>query len=216
MYLYQELQLRTHHLATKDVLRAMGYSQPTSSAKAHYLAIRQSPYLGLESEYRDERYGERGFLEALCRSIGMEEAGYHQAIVSLHERLVEDRAAFRHWLFADTDYVRNPGTPIFTMAFTEHFRRLKFPINFWRLPWEERLDAACQKARDHMQESGGRMEIWGDIKRYHYCYAGGRSIVISPQGEMMGERSDFDPPRATFGLEGSDENLGDLFADDTE
>ncbi|WP_372614550.1 hypothetical protein [Halomonas sp.] len=214
MDLFQELQLRTQHLAPTDVLRAMGYTQPTPSAEAQYLAVRQSPYLGLEAEYRDEHFGERGFLEALCRSVGIDEPDYRPAIVAMDKRLAEDRAAHRHWLFADTDFVRssNPIIPIFAMAFTEHFRRLKFPFGFWRLPYEKRLAEACQKAREHMQQSGGRLVTWGEIQRYHYVFAEGRSIVISTQGEVIDERSNFDPPQATFGLAGSDRNLGNLFA----
>lgn len=193
------------------MLGAMGYSNIDSAAIAHYQAISESPYLGLERKYRDERFGERGFLEALCRNVGLSESDYLPAINAELQCLAEDRAAHRHWLFIDTDYVRGPGTPIFAMAFTEHFRRFKFLIGFWRLSWEERLEAASQKARDHMQESGGKLVIWGEIKRYHYCYAEGRSIVISPQGELMGERNDFDPPMATFGLAGRNQNLGCLF-----
>lgn len=60
------------------------------------------------------------------------------------------------------------------------------------------------------------MVTWGEIKRYHYCFAEKRSIVISTTGEVIGEREDFDPPRATFGLAGSDENLGDIFDQDQE
>ena len=211
MNLIQELHRRTRHLTPADVLGALGYAHPEPEAVAHYRALWESPYLGLERTYRDARYGERGFLEALCRCVQLEEADYLPGIAAVSERLDEDRHAFRHWLFADTDYVRGPGTPIFAMAFTEHFRRLKFRLGFWRLPWEERLAAACQKARDPMQESGGKLVTWGEIHRYHYCYAEKRSIVISTTGEVIGEQGDFDPPRATFGLAGSKENLGDIF-----
>ncbi|SEL95510.1 hypothetical protein [Halomonas daqiaonensis] len=216
MNLNQELLLRTQHLSDTDVLRGMGYTTADEAALAHLQAVRMSPYLGLEKTYRDGRYGERGFLEALCRCAALDEADALAAIEGLTERLTEDQAAFRHWLFADTDYVRGPGTPIFAMAFTEHFRRLTFPLGFWRLPWEERLAAACQKSRDHMQESGGKLVTWGEIQRYHYCFAEKRSIVISTTGEVIGEREHFDPPRATFGLKGSDENLPDLFVKDDE
>lgn len=216
MNLQQELLLRTQHLADADVLHGMGYKTADETALAHLHAMRRSPYLGLEKMHRDARYGECGFLEALCHCAGLDEADSLAAINNLAERLAEDRAAFRHWLFADTDYVRGPGTPIFAMAFTEHFRRLKFPLGFWRLPWEERRTAACQKARDHMQESGGKLVTWGEIHRYHYCYAEKRSIVISTTGEVIGEQGDFDPPRATFGLAGSKENLGDIFDQDQE
>ncbi|MDW7748506.1 hypothetical protein [Halomonas sp.] len=216
MNLQQELLLRTQHLADVDVLHGMGYTTADETALAHLHAMRRSPYLGLEKTYRDPRYGERGFLEALCHCAGLDGAGSLAAIETLEKRLVEDRTAFRHWLFADTDYVRGPGTPIFAMAFTEHFRRLRFPLGFWRLRWEERLAAACQKAHDHMQESGGKLVTWGEIKRYHYCFAEKRSIVISTTGEVIGEQEDFDPPRATFGLAGGDENLSDIFDQDQE
>ncbi|MGJ7459014.1 hypothetical protein ACR80S_03415 [Halomonas sp. MA07-2] len=211
MNLPQELLFRTQHLADLDVLRGIGYTTADEAALAHLRAIRASPYLGLEKAYRDARYGERGFLEALCRCAGLDQAESLTAIEGVAERLAEDGAAFRHWLFADTDYVRGPGTPIFAMAFTEHFRRLKFPIGFWRLPWEERLAIACQKTRDHMQESGGKLVTWGVIKRYHYCFAEKCSIVISTTGEVIGEQEDFDPPCATLRLADDDRNLGDLF-----
>jgi hypothetical protein len=216
MDLILELRLRTHYLSPAEVLRDLGYAEPDTAVLAHYQRLRDGRYLGLERPHRDALYGERGFLEALCRCVGIPEADYRPGIAMVRERLAEDRAAFRHWLFADTDYMRGPGTPIFAMAFTEHFRRLKFPIDFWRLPWEERLAAACQKARDHRQESGGKLVTWGEIKRYHYCFAEKRSIVISTTGEVIGERHDSDPPRATFGLAGSDENLPDRFVADEE
>lgn len=218
MNLYQELLLRTRHLAPADFLRAMGYAQPTPSAEAHLLAIWQSPYLGLEAEYRDELFDGRGFLESLCRSVCIDAADYRPAISTLGERLAEDRATYRHWLFADTDYVRrtNPSTPIFAMAFAEHLRRLTFSVGFWRLPYKERLAAACQKARAHMQQSGGRLAIWGEIQRYHYAFAEGCSIVISPQGEVIGERTNFDPPKATAKLADSNQNLGNPFADEND
>ncbi|WP_282039324.1 hypothetical protein [Halomonas alimentaria] len=209
MNLLQELHVRTRHLAPKTLLAELGYEQPEPETLEHFQAVLQGRYLGLERQFHDAHYAPRGFLEALCRSIGLAPADYRPAIAAVSDRLAEDRAAFRHWLFADTDYVRGRGTPIFAMAFTEHFRRLPFPIDFWRRPWEERLAAACQKARDHMQQSGGTLVTWGEVKRYHYCYADKRSMVITPEGEVIGERDDFDPPRATFGIKGSDENLPD-------
>lgn len=209
MLLIQELHLRTGHLNPEELLRDLGYRHPDDDTLEHYRAVLTGRYLGLERKYRDARYGEEGFIEALCRSLGIPEADYRPGIAAVAERLAEDRAAFRHWLFADTDYVRGPGTPIFVMAFTEHFRRLPFPIDFWRLPWEARLEAACQKARDHRQESGGKLVTWGEIKRYHYCFAEKRSFIISLTGEVIGERHDFDPPKATCGIVGSDENLPD-------
>ncbi|MBB3331581.1 hypothetical protein BDK63_002464 [Halomonas campaniensis] len=216
MNLIQELHLRTRHLTPQEVLRDLGYGQPDADTLAHYQAVIGGRYLGLERQHCAPLHGETGFIEALCRCVGIAESDYRPGIAAVAERLAEDRAAFRHWLFADTDYVRAPGTPIFAMAFTERFRRLPFPIDFWRLPWEERLEAACQKAREHRQESSGTLVIWGEIQRYHYCFAEKRSIVISTTGEVIGECHDFDPPKATMSLAGSDENLPDQFAPDEE
>jgi len=216
MHLMQELRLRTQHLTPNDILGHMGYAEPDAAALEHYGRIRDGRYLGLERQHRDALYSELGFLEALCRCVGIDETDYRPAVAAVTLRLAEDRAAFRHWLFADTDYVRAPGTPIFAMAFTEHFRRLPFPIDFWRLPWEERLEAACQKAHEHRLESGGTLVIWGEIQRYHYCFAEKRSIVISLSGEVIDECDDFDPPKATVCLAGSDENLPDQLILDNE
>lgn len=147
MNLIQELRLRTQHLRPEDVLAQLGYDPADNDALLPYQRLREGPYLGLERAHRDALYGERGFLEALCRCVGIPDADARPAIAAVLDRLAEDRAAFRHWLFTDTDYVRGPGTPIFAMAFTEHFRRLKCSIDFWRPPWEERLAAACRTVR---------------------------------------------------------------------
>lgn len=74
MNLPQELQHRTQHLADTDMLRGMGYTTADETALAHLRAIRVSPYLGLEKAYWAARYGERGFLEALCRCAGLDQA----------------------------------------------------------------------------------------------------------------------------------------------
>ena len=108
MNLIQELLLRTQHLTDTEMLHGMGYTKADEEAMAHLKTVRRSPYLGLEKTYRDKRYGERGFLEALCRCAALDEAEALAAIEGLTERLAEDRAAFHHWLFADTDYVRGP------------------------------------------------------------------------------------------------------------
>ena len=71
MDLYQELQLRTQYLSPADVLQIMGYSRSDSSAEAHYLAILQSPYLGLEAEYRDARLGERSDFDPPKATFGL-------------------------------------------------------------------------------------------------------------------------------------------------
>ena len=216
MNLIQELHLRTRHLTPQEVLRDLGYGQPDPDTLAHYQVVIGGRYLGLERQHRDPRHDEMGFIEALCRCVGIDETDYRPAIAAVSESLAEDRAAFRHWLFADTDYVRGPGTPIFAMAFTEHFRRLPFPIDFWRLPREERLAAAGEKALDHLRESGGTLVTWGEIKRYHYCFAEKRSVIISLSGEVIGQCDDFDPPKATMSLAGSDENLPDQLIKDKE
>jgi len=216
MNLIQELHRRTAHLTPDEVLRDLGYGAPDDDTREHYRRVRAGRYLGLERQHRDPLHGELGFIEALCRCVGIAESDYRPAIAAVAERLAEDRAAFRHWLFADTDYVRGPGTPIFAMAFTEHFRRLPFPIDFWRLPWEERLAAAGEKTLDHLCQSGGTLVTWGEIKRYHYCFAEKRSVIISLSGEVIGECDDFDPPKATMSLAGSDENLPDQLAPDEE
>lgn len=211
MNLHQELLLRTHHLNPADVLGAMGYLPSDDTVLGQYRAVRKSSYLGLDTPYQDERVDERGFLEALCSCIGLNKVDYQPAITALAARFDEDRATYRHWLFADTDYVRQ-STPIFVLAFTEHFRRLRFPIDFWRQPYAERVEAACQRAREHMQQSAGQLAIWGDIKRYHYFHAEGRSVIISPAGEVLNKQEGFVPSRATLSIEGSGENLGELFA----
>ena len=199
MNLVDEVHERIRHLPTQKVLRGMGYLEPGPKTIGHFEYLRESPYLGLDRLLRDRMNTERSLIFSLCIHLGLNIADCRPIVDALTEQLHEDRAAFHHWVFVDTDYVLG-GTRIFILALFEGLRRLLLPRDFWRHPWEEKLARVGQFVRDHMEESGGELDIWGEIKRYEFIYEKTSSITFSPYGEVIGSKENYVPPEATVRL----------------
>jgi hypothetical protein len=84
------------------------------------------------------------------------------------------------------------------MAILENSRYVRFPRNFWRLPWAQQLEKVGERVREHMNKTGGKLMLWGRVRRYFYFFAEGRAMEISMQGMVLGERDNVTPSHATL------------------
>jgi hypothetical protein len=47
-----------------------------------------------------------------------------------------------------------------------------------------------------MADTGGKLPLWGDIKRYLYFFAEGKAIYVAVDGRVLGERDSAIPSHA--------------------
>jgi hypothetical protein len=200
--LRRELLLRTAHASAADLVRMMGYAGVRQATLERLRRVLDDPDLGLGQGTFDFRFGSHGFLETLCRVVGIPESDFRPAIEAIERRLERERNAYRPWLFADTGFRRadHPGMPLCVLALMESRRRLRFPDGFVRLPLFEQVDRARQRVRDHMRETGGHLPIWGTIQRYRFFYAPDCSVELSVDGDILGERLGHEPAGASLRL----------------
>lgn len=175
----------------------MGYQRPDQRAQARLQTVFEDPDLSLRQGGFDFRYSDEEFVKALCEVLGIPAVDYQPAIAAILQRLSEDRMAFKPYLFVDTDFVRR-NQPVHALAFCEGQRYVHFDTGFWRKPLTEQVELARQRVREHMAETRGDLDIWGQIQRYHFFYAPEQSVEIAPDGQVRADRDDIRPSRATL------------------
>ncbi|MGM0985122.1 MAG: hypothetical protein ACQEXG_17180 [Pseudomonadota bacterium] len=189
--LSQDLQQRAAEVPADELLTRMGYHSVGTKARDRLSRVLADPQLGLATPEYDFHLASRAFSEALCHALAMEPDDYLPALDAIEAHLEEERQAYKPWLFVDTGFKRadRPGMPIFILAMIESTRRLRLSPDTFRLPWEQQLQRAQQRVRQHMADTGGELKIWGRIQRYLFCYAEDQMLELSPNGDVVGDAS---------------------------
>lgn len=200
--LRRELRLRTAHAAPVELARLMGYATAGAAVRDRIGRVLDDPWLGLARGGFDFRFGGRGFLEALSRTLGVDDGIVRRAIRVIVRDLEATRRAYQPWLFVDTGFRRqdHPGMSLSVLAMIESRRRLVFPGGLWRVPLGGQLGHARQRVREHMVATGGTIPVWGPIRRYWFVYRDRCAIGLSVDGAVLGETDRFDPPGAVAGI----------------
>jgi len=180
-----------------ELLLKMGYKTASTAGMDRLRRVLADVDLGLKDGGFDFRFNSKDFLCTLCDVMGIGETDYLAAIAKLEARLQEEANAFKPYLFVDTGFHRK-DEQIFVMAILESSRYVQFPRNFWRLPWTQQLQKVGERVREHMNKTGGKLMLWGQIRRYFYFFAEGRAMEISVQGMVLGERNNVAPSHATL------------------
>lgn len=191
-----DLVLRLAAIPQDEILKAMGYQNPTSANFERLQTVIDDADFGLNDSGFDFKYSSQGFLRALCVATGIDMRVADQCINQRKRLLEEERRAFKPYIWVDTGFKRQ-SQPLFALAACEHQRYVDFPKGFWRLAVDQQLDRARCLVREHAHETGGDLGIWGQIEMYRYYYRKNRAILLSLDGEMVGKHEGSVPDRAT-------------------
>ncbi|MDF1822254.1 MAG: hypothetical protein P1U64_11800 [Alcanivoracaceae bacterium] len=194
--LRSELILRLLQTSHVDVLRSMGYRQPAQKEVARLENVIASEDLGLASGGFDFRFSDEEFLKALCAQLGIGDELVDAAVQNIREALAAEKAAFKPWLWVETGF-RRTSQPVFALSLCEPLRRLRLEENLWQLPFDEQILRAGHRIREHMAETGGELDMWGVIQQYWFFYAPEKSLVMSRNGDVIGEREGPESSRAS-------------------
>ncbi len=186
------------------LLARMGYRGAGPKARARLSRVMADEQLGLADAEYDFHLDSRGFVEALCRAVGLPPEDYQPELDAIEEAIRTHRRAYKPWLFADTGFKRSdyPDTRIFVLAALESERRITLPEDTWQLPWDEQLERARKAIHEHMAKTGGELPVWGTIRRYLYCYAEDRKFAFTVAGEALGDASGAALSRASLQVSG--------------
>ncbi|MEX1196326.1 MAG: hypothetical protein WEB57_00500 [Pseudohongiellaceae bacterium] len=183
------------HRGDDVVLSVMGYRRPDDRNRRRLRAVISDPDLGLGSSHFDFRFSGFEFATRLFRVLALDDL--LPQLQAIRQRIDEDNAAFKPYLFVDTGF-RRKSQPVFVLAAMEHYRYLHFEKAFWRLPTNQQLRCASDRVRDHFAESGGELSIWGVVQRYWFFYQPGRALQLLPNGQLVSDEAYRIPSRATF------------------
>jgi len=178
------LKVNESEWSREAILKKMGYYKPSVTNLERLQKVLNSPTLGLDVGGYDLRYQSHEFVHELCRALELPLAECDANIARIKRQTDDDRASFKPYLWADTDFKRK-NQPIFVLAALESRRYLGFPKWILRLTPEQQLVQAQELVQEHMRETEGELSIWGTIKRYWFFYAPNRSYWLAPDGEII-------------------------------
>ncbi|MDX1805015.1 MAG: hypothetical protein R3292_13135 [Alcanivorax sp.] len=182
-----ELVLRLAQCDHLQILKSIGYARPSTRNLERLANLLDAEDLGLNSGGYDFHFGDEGFLRAISDAVGIEADLVGKEIDAILTEREEHKAAFKPYLWVDTGF-RRRSQPLFAMAACEQFRHLRFEGTFWRLPLHVQLQRAGQRVRDHMQETGGEVKMWGTVRQYWFFYASNKAYILSRHGDVIEER----------------------------
>jgi hypothetical protein len=90
-------------------------------------------------------------------------------------------------IFVDTDF-RRKNEPIFVLAMIEKFRYIRKLEHLINKSFHEQMNEVSQIVRAHYGENKGKLTIWGEIKRYYFCYkVDCPTVIFDTDGNIIGE-----------------------------
>jgi len=178
------LKVNESEWSREAILKKMGYHKPRATNLERLQKVLGSPVLGLDVGGYDLRYQSHEFVHELCRALELPLDECDANIARIKRQAEDDRAAFKPYLWVDTDFKRKDQR-VFVLAFLESRRYLGFPRWILRLTPEQQLVQAQELVQEHMRETEGELLIWGTIKRYWFFYAPNRSYWLAPDGEVI-------------------------------
>jgi len=181
------LSLRLSECNRVDILKSMGYPQPTERNLARLDKVLADRHLGLNDGAYDLRYSDEEFLRALCSALGADEALVDVEIAAILREHECQVAAFKPYLWVDTGFTRK-NQPLFALAALEQFRYLDFEPTFWRLPLHEQIARAGRRIREHLESTGGELRVWGPVQQYWFFYSKDSAYLLGKNGDIIGKR----------------------------
>ncbi|KXS55523.1 MAG: hypothetical protein AWU57_85 [Marinobacter sp. T13-3] len=170
----------------QEILKAMGYPHPNEKNVERLEKVLASKTLGLKDGGFDLKYSTTEFLVALSKVAGLDQKEVRPRIRNINQDVSDDRQAFKPYIWVDTHFKRT-SQPIFALAAMESRRHLGFRDGFWRLPLEQQLAEAQALVREHMAETGGKLDMWGTIQEYWFFYESRKAYRLAPDGEVLGK-----------------------------
>lgn len=188
----------------QELARKMGYGNVFKGAQRISRVV-NDPSLGLRQAEYDFRYENNSFVTALCRALEIPPKKYLPELAILHSEIEKEKIQFQPYLFIKTDFnINKRRPPIFALSFTNHWRYIELPFYTKSLPLQTLPHVVKKTITSHFRQKEGKLGHWGNILAYHLRYKkGGKDIIFSPEGKLLGSDEKFHEGRPALYLGGN-------------
>ncbi len=100
------VQVNESEWSRESILKKMGYHKPSATNLERLQKVLSSPTLGLDVGGYDLRYQSHEFVHELCRALELPLDECDANIARIKRQAEDDRAAFKPYLWVDTDFKR--------------------------------------------------------------------------------------------------------------
>ena len=180
------LMLLAAQHSESEILKGMGYSQPSEKNLKRLRSTLSSPNSMLDTPGYDFRYDQSQFLHALCEFLGLCRPEVEQHIAKVKARLDSIANAFKPFVWVDTDFKRK-SEPLAVLAMIESQRYIHFPDDFYLHSLEVQLDLAGERAALYYEQTEGELPLWGRIERFRFYVAEAEAYILDKHGKVVGK-----------------------------
>ena len=169
-----------------EILKKMGYhNKEAGKQRLDSLLKSYNLYDWLKAGGFDMKYSSEAFLKKLIEVLGIENADADKEIEEYRGRMDAISKMAHPYIYIDTHF-RRQSQPIFVLAFMEGKRRIKIDKEeLYGKSLEEVLESISLIIRNHYEESGGSLPVWGKIYTYAYHHTDGSSYIFDTDGKVQ-------------------------------
>jgi len=196
MNLQQDLNQKASQCSLKELAQFMGY-QPKKVKKAvkRIEDVLSDEHLGLNSSLFDFKYVNKEFLNKLCSVLNLDISQYQACLDAIEQSMELKNKGFKSYVFVDTKFKRT-NESILILSALESRRYIKIDWDIRKLAFEDQIPLISELIKQHYEQAGGRLKIWGEIQQYAFFYGEGEAIVFKPGGGIQEEQFDVNYGRA--------------------
>ncbi len=166
---FHQITNKLNTTSKEKIVKQMGYNSTKKGLDTleSFLAHKDL-YSWLHSGHYDLKYNTKGFLEKLCKVLDISDEDVRKELEYQEVLHVEIDKFKDTYIFVNTNFKRTTQ-PIFALAFCEHLRRFKLPVDELVFKTDmEILEVVSLHVQNHYKASDGEIGIWGSVVNYAF------------------------------------------------
>lgn len=189
MHLLDEIRTLAKAAPATELPMRMGYNTNLPTCADRLSRVLDDPDMGLSRGEYDFVHDSAGFLLALCKALGMDEAATTLRLDDIIARIDARESAYQPWLQARSSEADETAKGLDRMGRWGLSLGRKVPLHddAAGASLEDIITMARETVREHMQATGGKLEPGFNIDGYLLMHcADGPALRMDPAGNVVG------------------------------
>lgn len=189
MHLFDEIRRLALAFPVAELVNRMGYESDTNQHAERIVRVLDDPDMGLSRGEYDFVHDSPGFLLALCKALGMDEAATALRLDDITARMAARDAAYRPWLQVQSSAADQTAKGLDRMGRwgLSLGRKVTLRDDTAGAPLEDIITIAGEAIREHMLETDGKLESGFGIDGYLLMHHADRpALRMDTTGNIVG------------------------------